>query len=700
MQIIRPIFLIFVIVFLTYSSALPQSITVLDRADVEFKSRNYYEAASLYRRAIRRVSDDELNRVYFQLGECYRNVNNFGQARQWYLKAIEEGYAAPIVHFHMGNMLLVSGDYRTAKTYFERYLQSNPENRELVKNRIASCDFGVSLETQRPFHEIQNARELNTAYSDYSITFIHDHKVVISSMRMEDAVGTRIDPRTMQGFSNLFESEYNISRERWSTPSPLKGEINSSFNEGTFAYDPHTQTGYLMQCRGERRMEGCGIYTSRYNSSNNTWSKPELLNLVYGDYTVGHPTLSNDGRTLIFVSDMPGGYGGTDLWMSKYDGFGWGQPVNLGPKVNSAGNEMFPYFFNDETLYFASDGHIGLGGLDIYSSTYENGTFGSPKNLEPPFNSSADDFGFVYRDDSKYDGFFISNRPGGQGDDDIYYFSLLPVIITLSDKVIDSETGTPIRNAMVYLQGDDDTVDSTQTDRRGIFSFSDLNPNTTYRLYVPKDGYLGDSKYKVVGNEKYSIDLSLGEPFALIKITKEEIEIRNIYYDYAKWNLRDESKRELDRLVNLLKENPEIEILINSHTDIRGRASYNQELSEKRAQSVVDYLTSNGISRHRLQSKGWGATRLIVPNAETEDEHQRNRRTTFNILNVEDISSRFVVKTFEPIEPVIKEGKTPIASGFAPVTPDSINEAINSFFEGEGSYSVEDILEMINKLFE
>jgi len=696
---------IIVVFFLILSChfSFSQAITALDKADQEFMSKNFYKATDLYKKAIKKSPAEEVSRIYFQLGECYRMVNNYGLARQWYSKAVDAGYNQPVIHFHIGNLLLVAGDYRSAKNYFEKFLQAEPDN-PLAKNKLASCNFGISLETDKPFYEVKNSKELNTEYSDYSITFISNDKAVISSMRM-DAGSGRIDPRTMQGFSNFFESTYDANRNSWSKPTPLKGEINTNFNEGTFAFDASSKTAYFMQCKSTSgKLDNCGIYTSLYDAASNKWSKARPFDYYKDNINIGHPSLSDDGKVMYFVADMPGGFGGTDVWMLKYDGFGWGNPVNLGANVNTNGNEMFPYIHDNNTLYFSSDGHIGIGGLDIYSSELKNGQFQKAVNLKPPFNSSADDFAFIFKDRKKKEGYFCSNRPGGVGDDDIYNFSLIPLVITLSDKVLDSESQKPLKDVMVYLQGDDGSLDSVLTDKNGVYKFTKLNPNTVYKLFAQKDGYLGDSKFKAVGDEKYSIDLTLGENFSLIKITKEEIEIKNIYYDFAKWSLRDESKEELKKLVKLLKENPVIKIMINSHTDSRGSATYNQELSEKRAQSVVEFLVANGIAVSRLSYTGWGAGRLLVRDAVTDEEHQANRRTTFNILNVEEISSKFVVKTFEATDFSKEYGATAKASetgktGEA-ITPEFINNAINSFFEGDGKYTVDDILEMINKLFE
>ena len=633
------------LLLLIYQLVFSQAITTLDKADVEYGGKNFFKASDLYKKALKNSSKEEIKRIYFQLGECYRQVNNYGQARQWYAKAVDEGYNNPVIFFHIGNLLLIGGDYHSAKNYFEKYLQSDPEN-GLAKNKLASCNFGISLEKDKPFYEIKDAKELNTEFSDYSVTYIKDNKIVISTMRMEGG-GGRIDPRTMQGFSDFYESDYDAGKGTWSKPTPLKGDINTSYNEGTMAYNAQSKTAYYMLCNSPTgKLDNCNIYTSQLDEASGKWTKGHIFDFSRDNVNLGHPSLSADGKTMYFVADMPGGFGGTDIWMLKYDGFGWGNPINLGPNVNTNGNEMFP-FIMENTLYFSSDGLIGIGGMDIFSSENKNGQFQKAQNLKPPFNSSADDFGIVFKDKKKKEGFFCSNRPGGVGDDDIYAFNLISVVITLSDKVVDSETQKPLKDVMVYLQGDDGSLDSTLTDKNGVYKFIKLNPNTVYKLYAQKSGYLGDSKFKAVGDEKFSIDLTLGENFSLLKITKKEIEIKNIYYDYAKWDLRDESKEELKKLLKILNENPVIKIMINSHTDVRGAATYNQELSEKRAKSVVDFLVANGISVARLSFKGWGAEHLLVQNAVTEEEHQANRRTTFNILNVDEISSKYVVKTLE-----------------------------------------------------
>ena len=688
--------------FILSQFAISQAITSLDKADLEFGSKNFYKATDLYKKALKNSDKEQIKRIYFQLGECYRQVNNYGQARQWYTKAVDEGYSNPVINFHIGNLLLIGGDYRSAKNYFEKYLQSDPEN-ALAKGKLESCKFGISLETDKPFYDVKNCKELNSESSDYSVTFINDKKIVISSMRMESGNG-RIDPRTMQGFSDFYESDYDADKNSWSKPSSLKGEINTNVNEGTFSYNADSKTGYFMQCSSPSgRLDNCGIFISQYDAAANKWSKGRLFDYAKENVNIGHPSITEDGKIMYFVADMPGGYGGTDIWMLKFDGFGWGNPINLGANVNTNGNEMFPFIFENNTLYFSSDGLVGIGGLDIFSSEMnKSGQFQKAKNLKPPFNSSADDFGFVFKDKKKKEGFFCSNRPDGVGDDDIYYFGLIPVIITLSDKVVDSQTQKPLKDVLVYLQGDDGSLDSVLTDKNGIYKFTKLDANTVYKLYAQKDGYLGDSKFKAVGDEKFSIDLTLGEAFSLLKITKEEIEIKNIYYDYAKWDLREDSKNELKKLLKILNENPVIKIMINSHTDVRGAADYNQKLSEKRAQSVVEFLVANNINVNRLSFKGWGAEHLLVQNAVTEEEHQANRRTTFNILNVDEISSKFIVKTFEPADfkKEIKQNTGTKPSNSEEITPESINNTINAFFEGESTKSIDDILEMINKLFE
>jgi len=608
--------------------------TPLQKADSLFKNKDYYNSIALYTKALKKATGEESKYIYYQLGECYRNDNNYLQAEDWYQKAINVGATDSLINLHMGEMLIMSGDYSTAKTYLEKYLKDNPGNR-IAKLRLEACNLGLKGQEEKPVYEVKVQKDLSSTAGDYSISYFKNNKVIISSTRITGS--GKIDPGTAQGFSDLYESTYDSQKSLWGKPVKVKGSINTSSNEGTFAFDNKTNYGYYSQCNGASgKLKQCNIMYAYYNEATNTWENSKLLDFNSESFRNQQQCLSADGKTLYFSSDMPGGYGGADLYRIQKVSNTWGQPENLGPIVNSIGNEGFPFVSGDTLLVFASDGHPGFGGLDIFMSSIKNGKFSKPVNMMQPINSSADDFGLVFKD-SKNAGFFCSNRTGGVGDDDIYSYDLIPVILTATGTIKDKASLKSIENASVVFKGSDGSIDSVATDSKGVYEYAKLKPNVKYSLGVTKDGYLNDSKTLAVGNELYSKTYSLAKgtdlDFLLIKITKEEVKIDNIYYDYDKWDLRAESKTELDKLVNMLKETPDVKVQISAHTDERGAKDYNIDLSQKRAQSVVDYLIAKGISADRLIAKGYGFSNPIVKNAKTEDEHQMNRRTTFKILN-------------------------------------------------------------------
>jgi len=625
--------------------------TPLQKADSLFKNKDYYNSITLYNKALKKATGEESKYIYFQLGECYRNGNNYTDAQTWYQKAINAGCTDPAVDLHMGEMLILTGDYTSAKTHIEKYLLAKPDD-NIAKIRLEACNLGLKGETAKPVYEVKVQKDLSSTAWDYSVTYFKTNKVIISSTRMEGS--GKYDPGTAQGFSDLYESSFNTAKNEWGKPAKLKGSINTNSNEGTFAFDPATNYGYYSQCNGASgKLKQCNIMVAYYNEATNTWENSKLFDFNSETFRNQQACLSTDGKTMYFSSDMPNGYGGADLYKIKKVGDTWGTPENLGPTINTIGNEGFPFISGDTLLVFSSDGLAGFGGLDIFTSTIKNGVFSKPVNMMTPINSSADDFGLVFKD-SKNEGFFCSNRSGGIGDDDIYTYDLIPVILSATGNIKDKTSLKNLENATVVFKGSDGSVDSVYTDSKGIYEYTKLKANVKYSLKASKEGYMNDSKNLTVGNELYSKTYSLAKgndlDFTLIKITKEEVKIDNIYYDYDKADLRDESKTELDKLVNVLKETPDVNLQISAHTDERGAKDYNIELSQKRAQSVVDYLIDKGISADRLIAKGYGFSMPLVKNAKTEDQHQMNRRTTFKILSAAEIE-----KLGSGITPIKKE---------------------------------------------
>jgi peptidoglycan-associated lipoprotein len=677
----RKITLLFLgIVLINFLSAQP-SMTLLQKADsIYSKNKDYATSISLYNKALKKATPDQIKYINFQLGECYKSINNYTEAINWYEKAITSGTDTAVVYLHLGEMQIMSGDLTNAKANIEKYIGLMP-NDNIAKIRLESVKLNMQGQKEKPLYEVKDQTELSSPSSDWSISYFKNNKVIISSTRMEGS--SKKDPSTTQGFSNLYESTYDPQKNEYGKPTKLQGTINTDFNEGTFSFDSINKYGYYSQCNGKTgKDKQCNIMYAHYNESTSTWENSKLFDFNSQDFRTQQQAVTSDGNTMYFASDMPGGIGGSDLYVIKKVGGVWGKPENLGPTINTIGNECFPYVSGDTLLVFASDGLPGFGGLDIFECSIKNGKLSKPVNMMPPINSSADDFGLVFKN-SKNEGFFCSNRPGGLGDDDIYTYDLIPVIITASGSVKDKASGKGIDNAMITFRGSDGSIDSAFTDSKGDYVFNKLKANVKYSLRVTRDGYLNDSKKLQVENDIYSraYNKSTGNDldFALIKITKEEVKIDNIYYDYDKADLRDESKIELNKLVNILKETPDVKLQINSHSDERGEAKYNKELSQRRAQSVVDYLIAKGINPDRLIAKGYGFEMPIIKHAKTEEEHQKNRRTTFKILNSSEIKKSSSTYSYTPpVNDQTTDNATTSASTATTATPVSTSVPVST----------------------
>jgi len=613
-------------------------LTPIQKADSSFKHKDYLTSIQLYEKALKKSNDTAKKNIYYQIAECYRYGNNYADAKTNYDKAVTAGYAFPIIDLRIGEMLLPTGDYASAKTYIEKYLTQVP-NDNVAKIRLEACNLGLKGLSQRPLLEVANVQELNTSFSEYGIAYFKNNKIIFASTRKD--ITDKTDKSTLQGYSDMYESTFDNQKDQWSKPTKLQGTINTPFNEGTFTFDSSKNYGYYTQCNGDNgKKHQCNIMYAHYNEASNTWENAKLFSFNSQTYRIQQPALTSDGKAMYFSSDMPGGYGGADLYViRKISDTVWGKPENLGPEINTIGNEGFPYVSGDTLLVFASDGLPGFGGLDIFTSSIKNGKYSKPVNMMPPINSSADDFNLIFKK-NKNEGLFTSNRVGGAGTDDIYSYDLIPVILTVKGNVKDKSSNKNIDKAVLIFKGSDGSIDSVITGPDGNFAFTKLKANTNYLIRATRQRYMNDSKTLKIGNELYSktFDKSMGLDldFALIKMTRDEIKLDNIYYDYDKWTLREESKKELDKLINILKETPDVNVQISSHTDERGEKNYNIDLSQKRAQSVVDYLIAGGISSTRLTAKGYGFAMPIKKNAKTEEEHQMNRRTTFKILNTDN----------------------------------------------------------------
>ena len=435
---------------------------------------------------------------------------------------------------------------------------------------------------------------------------------------------------------------------------PVEGGLNTDADEGIISFSPDGQTMYLTRARRSDTSDtSVEIYTSRRSDA--TWSEPQKFEIIADTISAfGHPAVSPDGTYLYFTSDMPGGYGGLDIWRINLKERA-GSLENMGPQINTAGNEMFPYSRTDSLLYFSSDGHPGFGGLDLFRGRLNTtGDFWSVENMGLPMNSKGDDFGITFG--SGESGFFSSNREDGRGRDHIYSFELPDIHITISGYVVDKDD-EPVPNAIIRIVGDDGSNQKEISRDDGSFRFN-LDRGVRYVMKAGATGYLNQKQEFT--SDSAEEDADYGIDFILAAVNKPQV-IENIFYDFDKATLRPESKSALDELAGLMRENPHVTIELGAHTDRKGNEEYNMALSERRAQSVIDYLISAGIAADRLSPKGYGEsvpktvtkrinkefpqfeegtilTEEYIATLSPEDQEaadQINRRTEFQVLSLE-----------------------------------------------------------------
>lgn len=624
-------FILFYLFIFSLLAGVSQS--ALNKADTAFAHGKFVTAIELYEKALKKSKDGQVNKAaFYKLGASYYYIHKYKDGRIWIEKALDEGYSEPKAFLQYGEILALQSDYKAAKNAFTEYQKRSGDNS--VSAKIASCDFAMSGKKSLVPIEVKNLEELNSPFSEFGLALIKDEVIFASSRSGEN---DRQDNYTGQGFSDIYITRLGTITKKWKEPVKLKGGINTKFNDGSFAFDSKTNTGYFMQCNGASgNKENCSIFYSVYSEKDNTWSKSTLLNYSHPSASIGHPALSGDGNTMYFVSDMPGSVGGKDIWIIKKENNIWSQPVNAGKTVNTVGDEVFPSLAGDSLLFFSSNHHLGYGGLDIFYVKVKNNILsGAVTNMLAPVNSSADDFSIVLGK-SILEGYFCSNREGGKGQDDIYSFNRAPLVLNAIGMIVDAETNKPVSNVIVYFKGDNGVIDSIVTGASGEFNFKNLKPDLKYAVTAVKQGFFSDSKsistMGVKENMEFSKKTGVDLDFGLLKITKKEIVIPNISYDFNQSELKSESKTELDKLARILIETPRVIIEISSHTDEKGADEYNKNLSQKRAQNVVTYLEQKGVAKNRMMAKGYGESQPIRKNAVSEDDHALNRRTTFKVI--------------------------------------------------------------------
>ncbi len=629
-----------------------------ERAYDAYNAGQYFDAVDEFKNTYSKTkkSDKESRAEYiFMIAECYRMVNDPKNAETWYKLAVKSAFSRPEAQYWLASTLKKNGKYQQAIEEFRNYKQIAPADAK-ADQEIRACELALEWEKNPEAYKVEELKELNSRSADFSPAFGRDDfGVIYFTSSRDDAAGNKTHGATGQSFTDIFESRLD-KKSKWSIPVPVD-VINSEFEDGTPFIISDYKEMYFTRCEaGKREKKGCVIMFSK--KSGDGWSKPEKLEILADSLVAAHPTLTSDGLTLYFVSDMAGGFGGKDIWKVTRTAAGqsWSDPENLGPDINTSGDELFPYLRNETTLYFSSDGLIGMGGLDIFKATAQPDGSWNVQNMKSPINSPADDFGIVFENENER-GILSSSRKG-RGNDDLYSFELPPLRFSVTGLVKDEKSGAPIQGSTVQLIASDGSNLQAETGAGGDFKFA-LKPDVDYIFLASKKGFLNGKEKETTKGQEKSRDFMVT---ILLTAIDQPIELPNIFYDFNKWDLRPESMVSLDKLVETLIDNPNVTIELMSHTDSRDTEQYNFELSQKRAQSVVQYLIDKGIEPERLVAKGYGESSPKVVDDElaaqsqflktgtilteqfinslTNDEqkeiaHQINRRTEFRVLRTD-----------------------------------------------------------------
>lgn len=720
----------------------------LAKADKFFKDYDYQQAIEAY---LDILDKNDVASAKINIAECYRHVDNWADAEYWYGQVVRLPESKPVHKLYYGMALQSNGKCEQAKQWFDEYTTLVPDDLrgKLLKE---SCDEVIMdrLLKAGALYKVTNVAQLNTAYDDFGTSYF-ENGLVFSSERDRGVAIKRQHSWTGQPFLELFFAKTSLVDEetldyKYGKPEKYSTKINSKFHDGPVTFTKDFKEIYFTRnnlIQGKIGKDDEGVIRLKVYGSKRTgdkWSDFEGLPFNSDEYSVAHPSLTADGTQLFFSSDMPGGFGGMDLYVSYLENGRWSPPVNLGPSINTEGHEVFPFIHEDGTLYFASDGHTGLGGLDIFYANSTSGNFGAPVNLGYPINTTSDDFGLILNSEKRH-GYLSSNRPGGSGGDDIYSFSRSAVLaevlvydkltgdpiegatvatgyaptptlktgidgkakiqlpldqtfefggsketyndnsITASTKnykpgdviffkiplehpleytltgiVTDKKTGKPLSGATVVLESQcGQETQYTTTDDNGFYEFV-LRPNCCYIVKVYQDGYLTKEDNFCTSADPnvtaYKRDVPLIVDVAKLKCPTDPrcpdynpnvidppikgVVLEHIYYNFDRAEIRSDATASLSKLLTYLKENPGFIVEIGSHTDSRATTKYNERLSARRAESVVNYLVRNGIERSRLRAKGYGETQHVngcYDNVKCDErDHQANRRTEFRVV--------------------------------------------------------------------
>lgn len=624
-------------------------------ADRFFDEFAYTKSAELYEKLYDKGETSAY--VVSRIGDSYYNNAQYDQSEKWYAELLKnyEGEVSPEYYFKYAQSLKSNGKVKASDEWMLKFKQVNVADsrpQELENNRDYFSEFTSRKTVYINVHNISQ----NTEYSDFG-GYIYNNKLYFASAKPYDATKQRIYKWNGQPFLNMYEADQKaVTADNILDINQAKkiDALNTTYHESNMVYTKDGNTVYFTRDNYDgkklRRDNDDTVHLKLYRSDkvDGAWSDVVELPFNSNEYSVGHAALSPDEQTLYFVSDMPGGLGSTDIYkVSVSDNHKtYGSPVNLGNVINTEGKEMFPHLGSDNTLYFSSNGHLGLGALDVFESKMSGDAFTKPVNLATPINGPMDDFAFVLNDDLT-NGYFSSNREGGKGDDDIYSFVISLCEESIAGVVTDVNTKEPIAAAKVRLIDASGKVLAEQmTVADGKYSFEALPCETVYNVVATKEDYRQDqAEVKTLDIDEKVIEANLAlenliKPAPVVTAPLPQIVIRPIYFDFDKYNIREDARYELEHIVDVMRNHPDMVIKIESHTDCRAPKSYNVTLSDNRAKATRDYIISRGIAKERIASAiGYGEERLLNhcndANALrcSKEEHQLNRRSYFYIVS-------------------------------------------------------------------
>ena len=579
----------------------------------------YNEAAKEYKNAYRKIpAKDRAKRaeVAWKMGECYRKSNSPVFAVGAYQTAVRYGYPDSIALFHLAGAQLEKGDYKAAQKNFESFLAIAPEHR-MAQVGLQSAKQSAEWKKNPGRYIVKKAKELNGQRSDYCPAYVgEDTTMIITTSTRKDATGEDISGITGQECADLFITKRD-EKGKWQKTERIDGDVNSEYEDGACAFTPDGKIMYFTRCASD---ENYPRYAAIYKStrSDATWGQAEEVFISNDSLSVyAHPAVSPDGEWLYFTSNMAGGQGGLDIWRIYIGSIKAKEGVleNLGECINTEGDEQFPAFGPMGELFFSSDGYPGMGGLDIFFAVQENDSVWNINNVGAPVNSNGDDFGITFAP-GLYRGYFSSNRGDARGWDHIYSFYLPETVHTLYGWIYEKD-GYELTDGVIYLVGTDGTNSSFGVMKDGSYKVR-VAPGVEYVMLGTCKGYLNVMHElktdDVEGTREYQRD------FALPSITRPVL-VENIFYEFGKAALTAESSTSLNELKELLEQNPNITIELSAHCDFRGSASYNEKLSQARAEAAVAYLVSQGIEKERMTPVGYGEAKPKVVNKKLTERY-------------------------------------------------------------------------------